>query len=275
MKEVRKIEHKVTVLKTDCLDAVVQKNMPVLNHWHDYYEIEFTVSGKGYTAINNLKHPQKRGTVVFMTPPDFHSITAEEDIKIKKFTFSPELISHDDIKTLLSKAKSMVITLNEKQLQYVESMLAMLESELHSINQDAFMHARFIIETILVFILTKGSKRTKHSFSSPIHIALSYIEEHFTEKISLSDIAVLVHLTEKHLSKKFQIEVGTSFSNYILDKRLNLAKTILASSSSTISETAFKSGFNSIEYFSKAFKKATGMSPKKYQKILLEMSEQI
>ena len=101
---------------------------------------------------------------------------------------------------------------------------------------------------------------------SDIAKALKYIEEHYSENISLSGIASHIHMSKNHFSYLFRKETGHSFNDYLTEVRINKAKLLLTSPQTyTIAEIAEMTGFNDTGYFGKVFKKSTGMSPIHYK----------
>ena len=95
--------------------------------------------------------------------------------------------------------------------------------------------------------------------------ALQYIRAHYAcETISQSHLAQLCGISEPYMRKLFHAAFSVSPSNYIRDLRLNYAKELLRSGEYSITSVAARSGFNSAAYFSREFKKATGVSPNQY-----------
>lgn len=96
--------------------------------------------------------------------------------------------------------------------------------------------------------------------------ALQHIEANYTnETISLPYLAELCGMSEPHLRKLFRAAFSTTPSNYIRNMRINYAKDLLHSGEYSVAAAASLSGFNDLSYFSREFKKATGISPNKYR----------
>ncbi len=101
---------------------------------------------------------------------------------------------------------------------------------------------------------------------SDIADALRYIEIHYQDNLSLSDVASHIHMSKNHLSYLFQKETGHSFSDYLTNQRIAKAKELLhADKRYTIAEIAEMTGFSDTGYFCKVFKKFTGMPPNHYR----------
>ena len=92
---------------------------------------------------------------------------------------------------------------------------------------------------------------------------LYYIEKHFTEKLTLSMIADSANISVSKLCHTFKERHGTSVFNYILDFRLNNARSLIMSESGLqIKAVATASGFDDLSYFCRAYKKKFGKTPK-------------
>jgi two-component system response regulator YesN len=101
-----------------------------------------------------------------------------------------------------------------------------------------------------------------HSFHQRIvHAALEFIDAHYTEMISLQDIADHVSISKNYFSELFKKVTGENFIDYLIHLRVNHAKQLLNSTTLKIYEVAQMSGFNDVKYFSKLFKKIVHMSP--------------
>ena len=95
--------------------------------------------------------------------------------------------------------------------------------------------------------------------------ALQYIQEHYTqENISTVLLSNLCQISEPYLRKLFHNAFSSPPIIYIRNLRLKYAKELLRSKEYSVTDVALMSGFNDIAYFSREFKKATGLSPKEY-----------
>ena len=99
-----------------------------------------------------------------------------------------------------------------------------------------------------------------------VGVVKKYIDEHLAEKISRPDIAEYVALNENYLSRLFHKEIGCSISDYILRKRVNMAKKLLISTKLSVSAIGERVGYDTTTYFIRLFKREVGKTPKEYRK---------
>jgi two-component system response regulator YesN len=95
---------------------------------------------------------------------------------------------------------------------------------------------------------------------------MQFIEDHLGEEFSREDIAGHVFLNSAYLSRLFRKETGGSLSDYILEARVNKAKFLLEKTNNKISDIASTIGYDNFSYFTKMFKKSTGVTPHEYRK---------
>lgn len=96
--------------------------------------------------------------------------------------------------------------------------------------------------------------------------AIEYIENHYTEDLSLTDVSKYVMISPNYFSMIFKKEVGESFSEYILKLKLEKSKLLLKNDDKKVYEAAEESGFRNNQYFNRVFKEYYGMTPLEFKK---------
>lgn len=97
-----------------------------------------------------------------------------------------------------------------------------------------------------------------------VHQVREYIETHYAEQISLEQLAEQNFVTSSYLSAAFKEEIGVNFLDYLNGIRLDVAKKLMAEQRYKIKTIAAMTGFNDQHYFSRAFKKREGCTPKEF-----------
>ncbi|WP_127532842.1 helix-turn-helix domain-containing protein [Paenibacillus kobensis] len=100
---------------------------------------------------------------------------------------------------------------------------------------------------------------------SALERAKRFIESRFKEELSLEEVAEYVHLNPFYLSKVFKQYVGESFIDYLTRLRINEAKQMMDDETLSLKEICFEVGYKDPNYFSRVFKKVTGLTPSDYR----------
>ena len=95
--------------------------------------------------------------------------------------------------------------------------------------------------------------------------AVLFIAQHFNEPLILEDIANHVHLHPSYFSTLFKQSTGSSFKEYLNMVRIEESKRLLANTDFSIIDIAVATGFEEQSYFSKVFKKYTGLTPTQFR----------
>lgn len=98
-----------------------------------------------------------------------------------------------------------------------------------------------------------------------LQVVKKYIEEHIREKIYVEELAGLVHVNEQHLMRIFKRETGRSLTEYIAERRIVIASSLLKDTDYSINFVADCVGCENYSYFTKIFKKYTGFTPREYR----------
>lgn len=131
----------------------------------------------------------------------------------------------------------------------------------------------FVYRDMISYTLEKLTEITDNiqlgngSSTKKMRIVKDYIDRHYGEKLDLEDVAAIVYLNPSYLGTLFKQETGMSFSNYLFQVRMDAAKNMLRDVKYNISEISEKVGYKEPRYFSKSFKKYTGVNPREYRNI--------
>lgn len=124
--------------------------------------------------------------------------------------------------------------------------------------------------SMLLTMLMEESWHPEDSMVSKKRMELTklkeYLDEHYTEKISLDELSIHFFINKYYLTKIFKETYGTTINSYIIAKRITRAKQMLRFTDMTLEEIAIAVGMNGGNYFSRMFKKIEGISPREYRK---------
>ncbi len=225
-------------------------------HWHEYYEFEYVLSGKGKMVINDTEYEIKPGLLCFMTPVDFQQVFITEDAELINICFIDSWI-HPNI---LDKIKA-----GTANYDCPVSLLEELENEYENDFWLGSMCIKQILNCILIHTLRGTSPNNLLHNPSPIQRTLQYIQMHFRENLTVSFLANYVGLTPNYLSSMFHKTVGKTLNEYLTGIRLDVSTKLLIFTDLPITQICYDCGFGSLSNFMRTFKKQYGMSPNQFR----------
>lgn len=154
------------------------------------------------------------------------------------------------------------ITIQNKEGEQLKQFLQNIYQQCYTLGKLKSLLKEYLgkyLETCLKILETELSK--------PIRQAKQYIDEHYSEKIVLDDIADIVDLNPVYFSVLFKKETGLNFSAYLVNVRMEISKEMIRNSNKTISAIADEVGYKDSRYFSQIFTKIVGIKPALYRKL--------
>lgn len=119
--------------------------------------------------------------------------------------------------------------------------------------------------TLALYLKGAGHTPVQNNYNTYVQKAIEYIAAHYSYPITVEDIADYVGLSRSHLFRSFEIVLQLSPKEYLTQFRIKQACYLLSHTSLSITAIANSVGFDSSLYFSKAFKKAKGISPREFK----------
>jgi AraC-like DNA-binding protein/quercetin dioxygenase-like cupin family protein len=127
--------------------------------------------------------------------------------------------------------------------------------------------------TELHYLCEQGfSYELNHRYNERINIVYKFIEMNYHKRISLSDISKLINMSEEYFSRFFKKIMKKSFFEFLNEYKINKACKLLIETDKQISEICYASGFESIPFFYRQFKKFKNCQPKNYRIIYQKIS---
>lgn len=130
-------------------------------------------------------------------------------------------------------------------------------------------HDRIQEKMIDICLNVMGKIKENRNFGHRNRIlqAVQYVQNHFADKeLSLQKMADMVQMSPSYFSVEFKKEMGTNFSQYLTETRIEKAKSLLNDPLCKTYEIAYAVGYKDYPHFTKTFKKRTGLTPSEYRK---------
>ncbi|PRO66995.1 response regulator transcription factor [Alkalicoccus urumqiensis] len=120
-------------------------------------------------------------------------------------------------------------------------------------------------EKQLTFLLTQLKEQYEQQKEGTMKRFLHYLETHFDEEMTLEEAAASVHMSPAYFSRQFKEASGRTFVDYITQLRVDSAKEYLRTTNRSLKEIGSDVGYKDPNYFSRVFRKTTGLSPSQYR----------
>lgn len=128
------------------------------------------------------------------------------------------------------------------------------------------------LTTIFFGEIRRVVQQKEQSETRPIREARKYLQEHYNEQVTLVDVSRMVGFNANYFSGMFKEQVGMNFSDYLIHLRIEKAKQLLVKGGVTMTDIAIEIGYSDAKYFSKMFKKSTGLTPMEFCRLYQKMS---
>ena len=235
-------------------------------HCHDFYEIYVFGKGDSTYAVEGADYPLEPGDMIFIRPGEMHRVHHRSETEYFRtvIQFDDEFFRTYDCEhykeIFWGRACGEKNKISAKTAR--NSGIAHVLDEMH----EAFKnYDKAYIQALIVQILYLAYKNdcfsTENEGKKRVKDIVSYINEHYSEKLTLDEIADEFYITKYHLARIFKEATGHTVNEYIRLKRIRNVEEL--SNDATLSEAATKSGYKDYSSFYRAYIKANGTPPKK------------
>lgn len=244
-------------------------------HYHPEYELTFITQGKGKRLVGDCYENFEAGDLVLLGANLPHTWTSD---RTKGKTVSAVVIqfSEDFIKRFLPLKEfaeiSALLSFADRGLFFQNS--SHLREELERLPALSGVEKVTGLFTLLQKLCEQRHKKISSEYfhvvrgeetERRINKVCQYIQEHANQRLTLEQVAGLIHLSRSAFSKFFKRATGKTFSDYVNDIRIGTACILLSESDKAISEIAYETGFESLTYFNRVFLKKKGITPKVFR----------
>ena len=235
-------------------------------HTHNHMELFFIVGGKGQFLIEDQLHPVDVNHLVIINPNVPHTEVSLNAQPLEYIVLGIEGIELANSDT----SNGQFSILDRHESVEISGCLRNILREMEQKNTgyedvcQAFMEI-LIIRLMRMTALAVPTVQQAPSANRQCAAVRRYIDLHFKEALTLEQLAEEGHMNKFYLSHAFKREYGVSPINYMVSKRIEESKYLLAETDLSMSQIAQLLGFSSLSYFSQVFHRTQGVSPKEYR----------
>ena len=242
-------------------------------HYHEFCKILMLVSGSGGYTVDGRRYALQSGDIVLIGSHTVHRPEFEPGAAYERIILyiSPEFLRRSstpgcDLGELFCGEKGHVLRPEDSERKRLFSLAAALERELAENDYGREILSAGVLLRLLVqlgrSLLRSDAPRPGPMTPGNERIAsiVRYLDRHLTEDICIEDLAEQFYLSKYHMMRLFRRETGTTIHSYLTERRLGLAKELMAGGMSA-TDACFRAGFRSYCSFTRAYGKHFGSTP--------------
>ncbi len=248
-------------------------------HWHGEFEIVRVCAGELELFVENERHMLGVGEVAFIGGGQMHR-AEPRNAAYECVVFDLNMLCRHGsgritgyILPLLSEGveiRSLPGDCGSSLYGAVDELFACVKREAPYFELQAYASAAKLVYLLYAedhIKLPEQGRHTGHRKETITNL-IAWIEQNYTEKLTLQSLASVAKTNEKYLCRFFKEYTGSSPIEYVNRMRVERACLGLASDNANITAVAFDSGFNDAAYFCKIFKRYKGMTPREYRAVV-------
>lgn len=266
------------------LDVIGENSYPrnpgfQVMHWHEDLQFIYILDGTiEVRTLDNSLHVQK-GEAVFINKEVVHFVKENKNSHYNSFLFPSYFLSfyagspvQDFVDSVVTNDRLPLIhftpeTRWHREITTILQQLVLLEKN----NTSYYVYEVLVKLCSLWLIMCKNISLPPEQKGSSVHFrmqkVLRYIEDHFPEDITLSDLSASANISKSECSRCFKVSMGTTPYKYLTEYRLSKAAQLLEKTNESVGNIAAAVGFHQMSHFGKCFKEKTGYSPMEYRKM--------
>jgi AraC-like DNA-binding protein/mannose-6-phosphate isomerase-like protein (cupin superfamily) len=259
----------------------LQHELP--EHTHEWLEIVMIHEGSGTFFIDQTVYDLQKDDLIIIPSNTIHRAFPDKDYSLTSTAifFSPALIHHSTFGNSFlylkifeesKKGKNYKYTLESNHLNQLTNYIDTLMLEVKDDNPDQ-VNAILLWLHVTLLHLNRNCLTWQTEVSTPSSFgpewfkeSLFFIDQHLGDNLDLTSLSSRFSVSAAHFSRVFKQLIGINVTDYIVMKRILLAKDLLSSYNEKISIVAEQCGFTSMPHFFRTFKKLTSLTPSEYRK---------
>ena len=251
-------------------------------HSHEHYELYIHLHGGNLFSLERKLFPLEPNQLVIIPPYRMHGLISDQPLLDYERMFlyiSPETLSDAgaglvDLPALLEKATSgeqYAFSLTEEDAQRCKRCICRLQACQQAEGLPRFDAWLCMLEYLQIVAHAVESAAPAEAAHAPnavyplIQRVMNHLDSHFTEPISLQDVADEFHLSVSHLCHEFARYNRHSIYDYVIYRRV-IAACAMIRRGTALTEVAYRCGFGNYNSFLRAFRKFIGVSPREYSR---------
>lgn len=248
-------------------------------HRQSTWELSYVITGSGMRLIGETTEPFRSGEVVLIPPgiPHcwyFDSKEVDKRGRIANITITFSTTFIDDLVHLFPEMTEQMESLKSRTeaVKLIEKTASELISIMYAMRDMTEVERIAPLIQLMQILSMKHKEKVvgyyceKNKEQERLNQIKTYSICNYKRHIALADIARYMNMNTSSFCVYFKKVTHTTYTSYLNDIRLEMARQLLSDTSRPISDICYEVGFNDVPYFNRIFKRRVGVSPKKFRK---------
>lgn len=256
-----------------------KKDIKFEYHHHDFSKIVILIDGDLTYYIEGKAYILKPWDILFVNKNEIHKPVVNPDKYYERIVIwlNPDFMAkyaqgnNDLLKCFKVAIKNNynLLRLNMKSIEIIKNLIQDIQNcnNSNEFGSEILKESLFVQLMVLMNRLFLNSDKNRDiediQYDKTIEGVLNYINSNLENDLSIDTIASEFFISKYYLMRKFKNQIGSSIHNYVVQKRLILARSLISDGLS-MSSVCSRCGFNDYSSFVRAFKKVYGVSPSNY-----------
>lgn len=268
-----------------------EKNFKTTGESHDFWEIVYAEKESLICTANNVEIPLYQGEILFHKPGEFHTLAANQkkapNVFILSFvckSIAMQFFENKKFKLDTQLARFIYFILEEGKRTFdipysdpnLKKMKLLAQPTLGGEQLIKNYLELFLINLLRSQTETKNGNKTflprKELSSKPVNEVIRILENEIYNNLTINDLCEKTAYGRAYLFRIFKQKTGKTIMEYYLELKIERAKQLLRENELSVKEIAEQLAFNEPNYFSKTFKRLTGVTPTTYKKRCAELN---
>lgn len=256
---------------------------------HNFWEMVYADKGDIIVFADDRQFIMPQGNAVFHKPNEWHSLHSSQSSACNVV-----IISFESASPAMNFFEDKILTVGQEQKTIISKIISEYTNAFHTHYNSPYstklyrkknpligsqqLLKQYIAELMISFIrhsqpTLQRSQMSINRESALCNMVVNYMLDHITESITVNELASYSGVNKTTIAKVFRNSFDMSIMEYFINLKIDLAKKYLREDNYNISQISDILGYSAIHYFSRQFKKVTGMSPSEYAASIKAMVE--
>jgi len=252
-------------------------------HWHEALEFIYVLQGTMQVSTTSRSLSFRDGEGFFVNSNVLATMESTDNCIVASHLFHPVLLTGHFksvfetkyLEPVIHNRQIDIVPFYESEPQQDALLQKLRQLTMQQVQPDSEFQTRNLLSEIWLLLLSvlqdyEGSSPVSLSKQQRLQTMMAFIQENYKAKLTLEQIADVAAISVRECLRCFQTSIHCSPIDYLVEHRVQVARQLLENTHLSVAAVAREAGFSSCAYFSKVFKRSTGLTPSEYHTVKMK-----